>query len=248
LPKIIGIYKELSDGEEVLSETPDFVRVESESNPFGTDYFDAKVYLTSKKLLFLIATSLNVKKAKQELAQISKDDPFLTKSVGILQNLSVGKQKEDSSTIVSTWMEIPLEMVRKMETPSGFFADNKSQLIVEFDVANKKGVLGVFRKNPKVIIHLDNRDMWKTVVHNALQKHRVNLGKELGGPQLDGEGNYVCATCGTHYEQDRVKMIKCKKCESFVCKEKLIGSISKKWEKSKCFVNSKFVCISCSKI
>ena len=90
---------------------------------------------------------------------------------GFWESLLYGQPKKDSTAMATTWMDLPLEAVKKIETPSGLFSAKKSQLIMEFDIVDKKGFWGFFRKNPKVVVHIDNRDMWRT----QIEFHRRKL-------------------------------------------------------------------------
>ncbi len=246
MTKIIGIYKELRSDEDIISETLDFVRVEAESSPFGTDFFNAKVYLTNRRILFLVATNVDLKKAKKELEQIAENDSLFRKSLKHLTNISIGEQKVDSTALISTWMEVPINAIRELDTPSGFFAKNKNQLIVEFDVEKKKGILNLFSKKPTIVIHLDNRDLWKTSILNAMKERK--FGQKISdGYRIDGEGRIICSLCGTHYEELKAKIVQCSECKKFICREKQEGMFSKKWIKTDCFDNKKMLCIVCSR-
>ncbi len=156
MPKIIGVFKEIRDYEEVVAETPDFVTIEGGSNVFGTDSFDAKIYLTNQRILFLIAKIMDWKKLNKE-------------AQSFWESLLYGQPKKSSTAMVMTWMDLPLEAVKKVETPSGLLSVKKSQLVIEFDI--KKGFWKFFRTNPKIIIHLDNRDIWRT----QIEFHRRKL-------------------------------------------------------------------------
>ncbi len=246
MQKIIGIYKELREGEEVLSETPDFVKVDSANNPFGTDFFDAKLYLTNRRLIFLIATTLDIEKAKAKKLVATEESSAGEKIFSFLDKINKGEDKADSSVIVSSWMEIPLGSIRNIDTPSGFFSQKKNQLILEFSAENK-GLLGLFKETPKVALHLDNRDMWKTVIHNAMQEHKTEQKSALG-IKVDDRGRNICALCGTKYAPDEAKIVQCGSCNRHVCREKKQGGLfSKNWVKTECWAHSDFMCAACAK-
>ncbi len=227
------------DGESVLSETPDYVSVEGGSYAFGTDEFYSKIFLTNKRLLFLIATQVDLKKVNNEV----KNTGFF----GLLEKASYGKEKKDAKIMINTWMEVPLNAIRKIDTPSSLLNSNKSQLVIEFDTENKKGVLGLFKKNPRIVCHLDNRDIWKANIVRTLQDHRVKVAKSVEGSGYDEIGRRVCGICGTHYHSNEVKIVQCQGCNRFVCKERLEGTLSKKWVKTDCFDDDNFLCKACSK-
>ena len=117
---------------------------------------------------------------------------------------------------------------------------------ISFDIEKKKGILGLFSKKPKIAIHLDNRDLWKTSILNAMKERK--FGQKISdGYRIDGEGRIICSLCGTHYEELKAKIVQCSECKKFICREKQEGMFSKKWIKTDCFDNKKMLCIVCSR-
>lgn len=259
MSKLVGIFKELEDDEKILTETPDFVRIESNTSELSS--FDAKVYLTNKKLLFLIAKIFDWKKEKIDPEEIYKkaySDSYklwagkkpgtvrkmlasgISLSEAQKKMLEVGEPIADSTSLVTSWMEIPLHTIKR-----AYVGGRKNQVNIEFNVVDKGGFLGLFRSNPEIVVHASNSDMWHGILQNTIKEHRVRRGKELGEPLIDERNRYICSSCGTHYEKDKVKMVKCKNCNEFVCREKLVGAVFKNWTRTNC-LNEKNICTSCA--
>lgn len=193
---LIGVYKELGGGERVLTETPDFVQVESNTTELSN--FDAKIFLTNKSLIFLVAKIFDWKKEKVKPEEVYKQayagtynllagqNPGTARKIlsagaaftsGAISRIAVGKPLADSKSLVTSWMEIPLNNVRKAYTEKGLFRKKQNQLKVEFEVVNKNGFLGFFRKNPTILMNISNGEMWEGLISNAMKGERSERDK-----------------------------------------------------------------------
>lgn len=163
--RMIGIYKELRESEDVLAETPDIVVVEGGSSFLGSDNITAKVYLTNQRILFLIIGTVDSKYAKtpfQELFEKSMKSSKISNLIGSLYGVGM---KAKSKSLVTVWSEIPLNVIKKVNTPT--FGPSVLEIQCE---TIKSGLRDIFRKNPTLKLHLANRDMWRVQLESVLKQ------------------------------------------------------------------------------
>jgi hypothetical protein len=243
----LGIYKELDNDEKLIQESSDICEVHSKSGisfvgwllKEKPDTSFAKVYLTNTRLLFL---------------------SFYT---GKLAELKEGKSNVTGLAI--NWVEVPLDAIVKIETPAklGFTdflssmwtkkesKDKRAELVLYLkSIRQQKKQRGLWRelillpdeKEKKMSIVIDNRDSWAISIDNASHKYKKSTKT---GPQVDDSYRVACEICGSHYNEDDVKMVKCDNCGRWVCREKKEGLIRKEWINTGCFDKKTFLCKAC---
>jgi len=230
--KIVGIYKELDENEKLLKSTPHLVEVHEIRGAsllgfkIGKKTMDtsfARVYLTNKNLF------------------------FLTFFVGELSELKSGKS--DIQGITGDWMQIPLSQINKIEGGSKFGVFDVLSAVRKGKLPDKedRGELSIsYGKNSKITMILSQRDLWKALMEENSPNLSYKIMRETIAGALAKE--YVkCETCGTKYEVNSVKMVKCRECGIEVCREAKIkkGLLRKVWKKTNCFDDKTFLCKSC---
>ncbi|MBI2579953.1 MAG: hypothetical protein HYW27_03560 [Candidatus Aenigmarchaeota archaeon] len=240
--KAIGIYRELDEDERLSQESSDICELYSKTGMGFWSWYKgekpevsfARIFLTNKRLV------------------------FLSLFTGKLNELKSGKG--DVSALINNWMEIPLETIIKVETPPKFTFSSvlaervfkregggkKQEMIVHMKpVSRQKNVkIGPINlesgKSSTLSIIVENRDLWANSIETMAFNHRKSLG--IGNEEPTEEGKIKCDICGTLYEENKVKSIKCEKCKKNVCREKrgVMG-----WKETGCFDKGEFLCISC---
>ncbi|MDO8428714.1 MAG: hypothetical protein Q7S92_05875 [Candidatus Diapherotrites archaeon] len=241
---VVGLFQELEDDEKLLQESSDICQLYSKTGMgfwswVGREKPDtsfAKVYLTNKHLI------------------------FLSLFTGNLQELKSGKG--EITGLAVNWIKLPLNTITKLETPAkigfgdvlasafGQKEDKKAEMVIHVKSISRqvqsKGLTGaLFGPEAQIFsVIIDKRDAWAATIENAIHGHKKATKT---GPSVDDSFRVICDCCGTHYNEDDVKMVQCLSCSKYVCKEKKEGSVFKKWVESNCFNTEKFVCIACSK-
>lgn len=164
--EIIGIYKNLQQGETLEVENPTVSLVNFEKGSFFKSYDTCigKVYLTNKRLLILKLIVLEAK------------------------NMKVASEEQFGSAL-GQWFDISLEHITNVSTPrQGFFRSLFSSLIGEkkegleikyespMETEKKSLLFGTkkVRENFIIVFTIDNKDLWNMKVQTSITKAKTS--------------------------------------------------------------------------